>query len=453
MRATKMASVIGVSALVLGALASAAGAQEKAQRRAPTIRVYSTNGAYTLATTSYVTPVIDVSENVYVFAVSMDIDGQIRVLQPDFPGISVKVLAHKQLKLPNFFTGFGQRSDGSGYYSSVGYSGYDYNGVDDARGTVMALASRVPFNLDRIEYDGDWNMSALRRLIEGRSPEMAAQALASYLGAEGEPIGRDYMRFAGGRNYYGNGYAFDNYYACDPFSGYAFAPTLAFNRNLAFNRIRFQRARGLQVRVIGYDLCGYPIVVVRQSSLAGGVGGGVRPPRNAGDTTVFPKSRFPLHGTGRHPPFESGAKAAPQGIFPLPQREGLPQMGDVTITAPKGRRSEPGQILQGYRPVGGTTAPPQGRVPIERVTTPRIEPSAATGSTPAREVRPESRPEPRSSAPPPSRSAHSAPCAAASRCQLAHVDLAGDSGGDESGATFLQQRHSTLGSGSQRFES
>jgi hypothetical protein len=392
MRATRMASVVSCSALLLSALAAASGGQESTNDRAPTIRVYSTNGSTVLHTTTYVTPVIEVSENAYVFAVSMDLDGQIQVLQPDFPGISVRVQSRKQLKLPSFFTGFGPQNDPSyGYYSTAGYSRYDTrdNGFPDARGTVIALASRAPFNLEKIESNGDWNMSSIRRLIEARGPESAALALAKYLGAKDEPIGWDFMRFAGGPNY-NNAYAYGSYNSCDLY-GFSYAPTLASRYFQVSNVISALRQRG-QRAAVGYDLCGFPYVIVRGSTVAGGF---PRPPRNPGDTgTVFPKSRTP-HGTPRHPPLESGLKTAPQGIFPLPQREG--HVGDVTITAPKGRRGEPGTIIQGYRPspVGSV---PQGRAPIERVTTPRMEPTTSTGTQ--QTVR-ESRPETRSAPPPP----------------------------------------------------
>lgn len=399
MRATKMALAVGCSALLLSALAAAPGAQETPRKRAPIIRVYSTNGAYVLHTTSYVSPVIEVSENAYVFAVSTDLDGQIQVLQPDFPGISVRVQARKQLKLPNFFTGFGP-NDGNSYYSTAGYSGYGnygYDGFPDTRGTVIALASRAPFNLERIESNGDWNMSAIRRLIDNRDPELAARALASYLGAKDEPIGWDVMRFAGGRNY-NRAYAYDAYSSCNLYGfSYGYGPAIAARFFQATSTVQLLRSRG-QKATIGYDFCGFPYVIVRSSSLAGKFPG-VRPPRNPGDTSrVIPVGRFP-HGTPRHP-IESGSKAGPEKVFPLPQRDGFPQMGDVTITAPRGRRAEPGQTLQGYRPSPGTSSAPQGRLPIERVTTPRLEPASSTGTTqPVRE----SRPETRSAPPPPSR--------------------------------------------------
>jgi hypothetical protein len=409
MRATRMASAVAGSALLLCALAAGSGAQAESQG-APRIRVYSTNGSYVLATTSYVTPVIEVSENAYVFAVSMDLDGQIRVLQPDFPGISVKVQSGKRLQLPNFFTGFSRPNYQMGY-STAGYSGYDNDGFPDSRGTVIALASREPFNLDRVEVNGDWNMSTIRRLLADRSPESAAQALANYLGAKDEPIGRDWMRFAGGRDY-NNSYASSAYSSCDLYS-YSYAPNLGARFFQASSTLNLLRRRG-QVATIGYDFCGFPFVIVHSGSLAGGHPIG-RPPRSPADTnTGAPIGRFP-RGTPRHP-IVSGSKSAPEKIFPLPQREGFPQIRDATITAPRGRHSEPGQILQGYRPSPGIGSAPQGRMPIERVTTPRPEPAASTGSQPVRE----SRPEPRSAPPPPTRVPDATPRSAPPPAPVVH---------------------------------
>jgi hypothetical protein len=388
MKTGKLAAVFS-SAFLLCALASSAAAQESSNRREPSIRVYSTNGSYALETTSYVTPVIEVGENAYVFAVAMDVDGQIQVLHPDFPGIAVRLLANRQVKLPNFFAGFAQ--PGRSYMPAM-YAGdvaYD-DGFMDSRGTVIALASRAPFNLERIESDGDWNMSTIRRLIENRTPQMAAQAIASYIGAKGEPIGRDYLRFSGGRRH--SYYALDAYSQCDLYYGYAFAPTLAFNRFRAYSRINALRQNG-QVRILGYDLCGTPFFAYTPSTVIS------RPrlPQPPGDTT---RSRRPVprDRMGRPHPAQSEASSAAEGVFPLNRRGGLPQIGDVTITAPRGRRSEPAQILEGYRPQPGTMEAPR-RVPIERVTTPRVDPQAATSPQPLRELRPE----PRVMSPPPAR--------------------------------------------------
>src|SRR6266516_458809 len=282
MRTETMAPTLGISALLLCALAAPSAAQERVRQRAPIIRVYSENGSDVLGTTTYVTPAIQVAENAYVFAVSMDLDGNIQVLHPDLPGISVRIAAHRQLRLPNFFTGFAQQDRYDRIYSSVTNPGYYRNGYLDSRGTVIALASRAPFNLELIESGGDWDISAIRPLIENRSPQDAAQALASYLGAKGEPIGRDYMRFAGGRTYgyaYG-GYGYD-YYGYDPctaYYGYGFGPL----RQVQFYRyLSSLPARGQHVRILGYDVCGFTILAPLTSPVTGYFPA-PRPPHNPG---------------------------------------------------------------------------------------------------------------------------------------------------------------------------
>ncbi|HEY1952066.1 MAG TPA: hypothetical protein VGG76_04620 [Gemmatimonadaceae bacterium] len=400
MRVAKWASVLSATALLACVTAASSAAQEAVSRRAPIVRIYSTDGVDAISTSTYVTPVVQVAENAYVFVVAMDLDGQIQVLSPDFPGISVKLAANRQVSLPNFFAGFNQPSAGyasGGYYSSASFLGYDYNGYPtDSRGVVIALASRAPFNLEKIEVGGDWNMSAIRRLIENRAPLGAAQSLAAYLGAQGEPIGRDFMRFAGGGNGY-DSYGYNAYDPCAASYGYAFAP---LRRAQLFAQINYLNSRRIGYRIAGFDLCGSPILVP--------VGGNAsshfpfsRPPRNPGDTTVFPKNRFPSEGTPRRP---HGATTA-EGIYPLPPRSGLQHVGDVTITAPRNRRAEPGDLLQGYRPVPGAMSVPLGRSPVEHAASP-----AATGAEPVRVSRPEPRvesPPPQASSPPPA--SHSAP--------------------------------------------
>jgi hypothetical protein len=325
-----------------------------------------------------------------VFAIMMDLDGHIQVLHPDFPGISVRVRSQKQLRLPNFFAGFNnqQYSGGFSLASSSRYSGR----TDDTRGTVIALASRAPLNLSLIEADGDWNMSAIRRLIENRTPESAAQSLAGYLGAKGERIGRDYMRFAGGSQHY---YASDSYYGyCGyPSYGYGYGAGAIFG---SFARFAELRAMGLRPVILGYDRCGTPIIVAAPVR----PGAGFRPPmpvRPPKDTTVFPKSHYP-QGIARRP-------TAPEGIFPLPDRTGqveraqlsqrpdLPQIRDVTIKAPAGRRAEPRELPSRYRPHSpGSGLEPERSNPVDRTVPSRIE-SGATG------MRPTYRPEPRVAAP------------------------------------------------------
>ncbi len=354
MRAKGMGLAAGSSALLLCLMATNSPAQDKTRQRAPIVRVYSQDGPGVVS--NYVSPAIEVAEDSYVFAVMMDLDGRIQILQPDFPGISVRVRAHKQLRLPNFFAGFNSPSGGS-QYGMASYNGSSVLG-DDVRGTVIALASRAPFNLELIEAGGDWNLAAVRRLIEHQTPRAAALALARYLGAKGEPIGHDYLRFAGERrSYYAyNGY--DDFSYCG-YGGYA-SLSRGYYRVDAFARIAQLRSVGLRPYVVGYDSCGLPIVVVAPFTPGATL---PLPGRPLGDTTVFPKSHFP-QGMPRRP---QTADNTPVGIFPLPQRADLPEAREVTITAPHGRRAEPREILDQYRPQPGVTAPPErGRVPIER---------------------------------------------------------------------------------------
>jgi len=387
MRAAKLTTAVGFLALLATTFAAHADAQS---RRAPSIRVYSQNGVDVVSTTTYISPAIQLSENAYVFAIAIDMDGQIQVLHPDFPGISVKLLAKKPLSLPNFFAGFSQRGP-NGYYSASN-PGYYEDGNMDSRGTVIALASRAPFNLERIEVNGDWDMSAIRRLVEGRFPESAEQALAAYLGAKGEPIGRDFMRFAGGQRYagYDYGYGYNAYSACDSYYGYGFG---LLRQAQVFRYINYLNAHGVKYRIAAYDLCGLPIIVPATGG-PGAIGFPVtRPPRQPSDTTVFPKNRAPNAGPRLLP---TPSSTAGESATPIPGRAGLPQMGDVTITAPARRRGEPRTIIDGYRPSPGL-AIPQSRAPIEHPVTPRSEPTAV--SAPVRQYRPE----PRVESPPPSR--------------------------------------------------
>jgi len=368
MRAMKLGIGLGALSLLLG-LATTASQAQASRRGPPIVRIYSDNGVDYVGTTSYITPRIELSENAYVFAVEMDMDGQIQVLHPDFPGISVRIAANKSLQLPNFFTGFNSSRYGRATYAaSLDRDYYDYYGANDSRGTVIALASRAPFNLERIESGGDWDTAALRRMIENRSPLSAANELARYLGQTGEPIGRDYLRFDGGQRY---GYpyydAYSYYSPCSSLYGYGYVPAYAFRQAQAFSLYSQLRASGRGVRIIGYDLCGVPIFTT------GNVNGGQQtpighfpPPRHPGDTTVFPKSRLPKAPVPRGSTVFANTLDAG---MPATRAGALPQMGDVTIKAsPTGRRAEPKRYIEDY---GGGLSVPQGRIPVERVTVPR----------------------------------------------------------------------------------
>jgi len=389
MRATGLTSAAGASALLLCLLAPASPAQDASRHRAPIVRVYSQEGAGVVS--SYVTPAIQVSEDAYVFAVMMDLDGRIQVLHPEFPGISVRIRSDRQLRLPNFFAGYNAPMQGGGYYTRnglVSQDRYDALGTD-TRGTVIALASRAPFNLEAIEANGDWNISELRRLIDNRTPESAAQLLARYLGAKGEPIGVDYMRFAGQRPSY---YAYDDLGYCG-YGGYG-SLAGALYRAQAFGRSAELRSRGLRAVILGYDACGFPVVGV--ASVAAGRRFPLPLRRSLGDTTVFPKSRFPQAGIPRHAINEgitlneNTPRPVPAGIFPLP-RHGEPQMGARTIPALEGRRAEPREIPNQFRSSEPRRSayPDRARMPVE--TGPARAEPAVGAFQPAREYRPEPR--------------------------------------------------------------
>ncbi len=380
MRTRTLASAAGSSALFLCLVASASSAQE-ASRRAPLIRVYSQDGGG-MVLSNYVTPAVEVAEDAYVFAVMMDLDGRIQVLQPDAPGISVRVRANNQLRLPNFFAGFVAPTRRSGRYSASGLS-YD-NSIrtdDDSRGTVIALASRAPFKLDLITADGDWDNSEIRLLIENRSPSSAAQALARYLGAKGEPIGRDFMRFAGQRESY---YAYDDLAYCGYGYGYgSFGGALSIANGL--NATGGRVLPGYRAVVIGYDACGFPIIV---ASRPGRIIRRPALPRQPGDTTVFPKSLTP-QGFPRTPGRPRHADAEPRpvpfGAFPVPQPE-EPRTEGARIPAPRAQRGDPRVVPGEFRPEASSPTLPSRRPPAE----PAQPRAAASGG-----MQPEYRPAPR----------------------------------------------------------
>jgi hypothetical protein len=367
MRMSRMVMAGGMAVLGLTALTTLAGAQERSGKRAPSIRVYSRTGDG--VGSNYVEPAIDVSENVYVFAVAMDLDGHIQVLHPDFPGISVKIAARKQLQLPNFFAGF---SNPNGSYNGYGYASYSASGFESfqTRGTIIALASREPFDLERVESGGDWNIAQIRQLIDRRDPAMAAENLAHFIGVRGVPIGRDFMRFAGGRP--GN-YAYaDSYSACDNFYGSSFA--LSSARIQALRNVFYLRAAGRQATVVGYDLCGLPIVAYGPVVVSRYPSG-----HYPHDTTVFPKSRYP-HGSGapRNPGERTAFRPGAVGTFPESRRAEPTQIGDVTVRAPgaKGRR-DPREIFEQLRGSSASQAFPESRTPTSSGV-PRHEPATLT---------------------------------------------------------------------------
>ncbi len=360
-RVARVAAMAGIAGLLLiTLLASPSAAQSRAGQGPPIVRVYSQNGPGVAS--NYVTPAIEVSEDAYVFAVSLDLDGQIQVLHPDFPGISVRIAKRRELRLPNFFTGFSTSSEG-GAYSPARYPGSESYADNDSRGTIIAIASREPFALDRVESDGDWNMLAIRRLIEHRSPISAAQELATYLGARGEPIGRDYMRFASVRHYY---YASEALYNCDLFYG-GYSSTWAFSRLAVLDRVARLNQAGQNARIVGYDFCGMPIVAYGPSRSA--VGPGV-PPRHAADG-ILAGHNVPRTLPRSAPEAGTSPRDATLRYAPITRRAEPPPMGDVTIVPPNDRRRDPGEILIDLRNVGRAGGVSEHRMPVDRgATTP-----------------------------------------------------------------------------------
>lgn len=392
MPAMKLGITVGGLALLLGMTTSAADAQA-ARRDPPMIRIYSDNGVDYVGTTTYITPRIELSENAYVFAVEMDMDGQIQVLHPDMPGISVRISAHRSLQLPNFFVGFNSSRYGRTGYVNADRGYYDAYGADDSRGTAIALASRAPFNLEKIESAGDWDLTAIRHLIENRSPLSAAEALAEYLGQAGEPIGRDFLRFegAGASTYpYYAAYGYNYYSPCSAYLSYTLLPNYVyrpFQAAALFGRFgRFDRGRA---QLIGYDACGLPIYTSGFVVSGPQTPIGHFPPRTRGDTTIFPKSRLPQ--TPVHRGSTVFANTLEEGM-PVTRPGVMSRTSDVDVkAAPMGRRAEPRQHVEDY---GGGMAVPQGRIPVERVIVPRAETSAGA------RVVPQYRPEPRVEATP-----------------------------------------------------
>jgi hypothetical protein len=336
-----------------------------------------------------VTPAIEVSEAAYVFAVSLDLDGQIHVLHPDYPGISVRILGHSQLRLPNFFAGFSRSR-----YDEAGrnVSNYDYEvaNEDDSRGTVIALASRAPLRLERVESGGDWNVETIRRLIENRAPASAARALAAYLGAKGESIGTDYMRFASAR--YNDYYASNPLYGCDLYYG-GYSPGLALSRLAVLNRVGQLRRSGRSVRILGYDFCGMPIVAYGPSAP-----NRYRPrtPRNPSDTLV-------TKGHVRPPRSGQSAESFPRaatGTFPLTRRGETRDAGDVLIASPQQNRRDPRERFADPRSEGRASV--IGTLPVREYPRPIVReapvvherPSSPPPPPPRAQQQPQSRPAP-----------------------------------------------------------
>jgi hypothetical protein len=389
MRVTRLA--LGLCAAMITSHA-AAGVAEAQKRKAPRINLTTSLGSSVAS--NYIEPAVTLSEDAYVFVISVDIDRHVQVLHPTETGIAVKMAARRQLHLPRFFAGYA----GIAGYSNVsgsGYSTYDYGpGFSDTRGTMIALASRRPFRLSNISVGGDWDVLMLQQLVEDRDPEAAAVMLAKVLGEPGEPIGRDVYRFAGGRRYYNSFYNNSAYYDCSYLYGsLGFARGFNTRRSINFFRAAQLQQAGFVVAFAGYDACGEPVFNVYPRSFVGTPGTPGRPPA----TGAFPSGRIPSVAP-RNPLKDpvggvvTGARPTPgryagQNDASTPPMTRIPDAGSVSERPHP--RSEGTTVSERPRapaasPAPERAAPRHSPPPPERVSTPRPVPerTAAPAYTP-----------------------------------------------------------------------
>jgi hypothetical protein len=382
MRVTKLALGLGAAMITSQALAGVAEAQK---RKAPRIDLTTSLGSSVAS--NYIEPAVTLSEDAYVFVISVDIDRDVQVLHPTETGIAVKMAARRQLHLPRFFAGYG----GNGGYSNVSGGSYDYgSGYSDTRGTMIALASRRPFRLSNISVGGDWDVLMLQRLVDGRDPEAAAVMLAKVLGEPGEPIGRDVYRFAGGRRYYNSFYSNSAYYDCSYLYGsLGFARGFNTGRSINFFRAGQLQQAGFVVAFAGYDACGQPVFDVYPRSFVGTPGTPGRPPA----TGVFPSGRIP--SVAPRNPLKDTVGSVITGARPTPGR--YAGQNDAS-TPPMTRVPDAGSVSERPHPRSeGTTVSERPRVPAA---TPAPERAAPRHSPPAPERVSTPRPVPeRTSAP------------------------------------------------------
>lgn len=285
MRMTRVVPAV-FSMLISASLLAGMAQAQTADRRAPVIHLNTALGGSVAS--NYVEPTVSLGEDAYVFVLLVDLDRRVSVLHPDGPDLSVRMTSERQVHLPRFFAGFAD--DRFVSRAGFGYAEFDASGAGytDTRGTMIGLASRRPFNLSAIMLGGDWDLDALSELVMNRDPHAAASALARYLGARGEPIGRDVHRFAGGRHLYNTSYASRSYYECAAYYGsVGFARGFTSGYGISFFRAAQLRDAGYAVRFVGTDACGQPQFMVYPHSVAG------PPPTRPPAVGAFPQRRLP----------------------------------------------------------------------------------------------------------------------------------------------------------------
>lgn len=371
----RLQTTIGLAGMSLAMLATLAQAQDG---RAP--RIYVSSGLGSSVASSYVEPSVSLSEDAYVFAISVDVDRNVRILHPEFPGLAVKMNATRDLHLPKFFTGYGERdremnARRGGYVSSY-YNGYDA-GYSDSRGTVIALASRRPFDFDVVTTNGDWNLETVRRLVSGRDPQSAASVLAQRLGAHGEEIGWDVYRFAGESRTYSTLYN-TGAYQCSPYYG-----ALGYSRGLSQFRTAQLRRAGYRVTFIGIDACGEPRYAVQSRNLVSNPG--QRPPARG----AFPRPTTPTQQVPRNP-----ARTRPRASEPAePSPSGRPtrRYAEPAQVAPRNvpsRERERNPAATGRRPQAARGSFPERARVVPSEPRPRAAEPARRPAPTARTERP-----------------------------------------------------------------
>jgi len=381
MRVTRVGFAVRCAVISCFLLAGAANGQA-GRRNAPAIHLTTALGGAVVS--NYIEPSISLGEDSYVFVISIDLDRTVRVLHPDGPGLSVKMTSGRRLHLPRFFAGFAD--DGFTSRAGLGYAAFDGfgSGYTDSRGTLIGLASRKPFNLSAITLGGDWDLDALRQLVDDREPYAAASALARYLGARGEPIGRDVHRFAGGRHFYNTSYASRSYYDCASYYG-SLGYARAFSSGYAISYFRAAQFReaGYVVRFLGVDACGRPQFIVYPHAVAGPLP--ARPPA----TGAFPEKRLPVV-VPRNPTRDGVVTGRTIGT--RPQTPDRYTEREVPM-APPARATEPRRTVEKFHPQPATgtiyerprvpreTAPAPARAP-ERVAPPVYIPERIAAPSP-----------------------------------------------------------------------
>jgi hypothetical protein len=171
---------MAAAGLIAGAVPFPSQAQQRIGRPAPTISIYTVGNIHGA---SEVTPHVRLTEDANVLVIERGPNGEIRVLFPESPERPATIVGGAPFELPSFFSGFDS-------HQRIGQTRYVASG-----GTVIGLASRAPFNFEPISSGSEWNIDAIRGLIQGLGPGLARSALARRLGAKDEPIGLASMWF------------------------------------------------------------------------------------------------------------------------------------------------------------------------------------------------------------------------------------------------------------------